>query len=235
MLTPLRDGLLQLAVEGKHFYRAILIFVVIGAMSGGLSWEIVLFAVEPNDNAYLSGLDMFVPGLVFGIIFGLILSSTRVVHYSGIITVPIFATLSYFIGWSTTYILSAAQYDNDIGGVVLSGLCGGYLGSSAFVVMMLSFRVFRGRNAMYVPVVCGALLGALFPKEASHTTAFFALWQGGFAGSLVAAHFPRRIPYTQRRRFWNRLITGAIVSPAIIGDLFVVGFWFFFILRDFWT
>ena len=113
MLTPLRDGLLQLAVEGKHFYRAILILVVIGAMSGGLSWEIVLFAVEPNDNAYLSVLDMFVPGLVFGIIFGLILSSTRVVHYSGIITVPIFATLSYFIGWSTTYILSVAQYDND--------------------------------------------------------------------------------------------------------------------------
>lgn len=172
-------------------------FAVLGAGSGAIatglafaapgSWE---YEVAPRLT--LSPVSL-TPGLVFGVIIGLVL------YRRGLASPVAFASYILASTWSylAAFLLASEILLELIDSVVLIGLISGLFGSACLTAYSaLQFVFLRRLAPCLLMLVAGCLLGGLLPLVVRSegffpTMMFFALWQAGYAAAL-ATGLPER-------------------------------------------
>ncbi len=168
-------------------------FALLGAITGSLA-AISLFTL-PSSMEYsvfpwleLSPLSL-APGLLFGVVFGVVLVRRGVVGPGRALGFAVASTLSYLA--AETF---AVEFNDQFGATwllgIVAGLLGGALLTGAGAVLMPFARRLRPCALM---VGAGGLLGALLEIPLAQGggfwgfVLFFAVWQAGYAAAFATA------------------------------------------------
>lgn len=181
----------------------------LGALSGAVAWALINLTdviglrfnwilFEGGINGFealieLSALRLF-PGLVFGLIIGVLLHRRGKVEGLRAAGYVAAAGLSYLCAFHAAYCV----YDNffssewDVVGYVISGIPAGFVGSLLLGLMTMLLLRAPGRLVLQLPVLVGGAAGALLGFLALRSfnsgwgfLTFFVLWQGAYAASLA--------------------------------------------------
>lgn len=188
----------------------VILFAALGAATGAAALELVYLL--PNDHSIIATAPAYViPGLVFGIAFGVVLlrleflRATGAVAYTTVSTLshaaasylaiaiidPISSVLPISSALETPFGTAAARVfriygiaDFSVTGFIASVVGGGLLaGATALLIRRLQWPLL---------IVAGAVLGAFLPLIDLHSSSgvgvflFYAIWQAGYAATLAA-------------------------------------------------
>jgi hypothetical protein len=173
---------------------------VLGAVSGAISWVLINFAetlkiqfdVE-RSGVLLLPVGIF-PGVVFGILFALVLVLARHASLSRGLGYLLASTLAYLAAFHLAfYILGNLQHGNDTSFLVyvIAGVPAGFVGSTLLGLFTKLLFPLRGQHLFGPSVIVGTLAGALLvlgmldDHNGWGFLAFFVLWQAAYGACLA--------------------------------------------------
>lgn len=176
-----------------------------GLLSGVLVWAVISFVWEPyigltldfdlaGWNLSLTHLTL-VPGFLFGIIVGLVLSRRGLARLWQVLAYIATATAANFV--ATNF---AAGMVDTVDSALVLGMLAGLIGSGCLTaVSLLLFSFLRRPLPCLLMLAAGTLLGALLEFALEDSSAFglgflvlYGAWQAGYAAALGTALPPRQ-------------------------------------------
>jgi hypothetical protein len=170
---------------------------VLGMISGAVAWGLIML----TDHSYLStikGSDEIgiieiraLPGLVFGLVIGFLWHRRGVLSNLGVLGYVIASAVAHFAAFE----FALHTFDRWPGvaenlALALSGIIAGLIGCCILGTAVVFLLRVPFRSALGVPVLVGAVLGALLPlinlsddRLGLGWLLFYVLWQGGYAAS----------------------------------------------------
>jgi len=183
--------------------RQVLRFGLWGLASGCVTWALIDLAHRPAvefhpeyqlplfGNAYLSFADLsLIPGLVFGVVVGLVLNrlgqaaARQVILYAGAATVANFA--------ATNLAVNVVQAGGGLDALWV-GMIAGFAGAACLTALSLPLLPFtRRRRPCLLMLAAGCLLGGLLQVALGSGQDYgflilYGAWQAGYAAALGTA------------------------------------------------
>jgi hypothetical protein len=174
----------------------VILFAALGAATGAAAIE--LTDLLPSDYLIPEPYTDIIPGLIFGIAFGVVLRRLGFVRTTGAVAFAAASTLSQL----TAVTLAVPSFDptssilvsvgkvapTSVTGFIAGAVGGGLLaGATALLIRRLRWR-------WPLLIAAGAVLGAFLPviylgndcNNAVGSILFYQIWQGGYAATLAA-------------------------------------------------
>jgi hypothetical protein len=167
----------------------VILFAALGAAIGAAAVEFI--DLLPNDQTIQIFRPTFtIPGLVFGVVFGIALLRLKLVRAAGAVAYAAASTLSNMA--ATTL---AVAIDDPIGSILPNGIAA--FGVTGFIAGAVGGGLLAGVTALLIRhlrwpllIVAGAVLGAFLPlidlSSSGGAFLFYAIWQAGYAATLAA-------------------------------------------------
>jgi hypothetical protein len=176
----------------------------LGAVCGAISWAAVIHAEELHlafwhmhfYEPFAATLTPFAlyPGLVFGIVFGLVLARGRRMAWLKGVGFVLASFFCYLVAYHLAVIIAASAKFGGDSAIYWIGVPAGFAGSA--ILSFFSKLLFRwpGKHQLVRTVVVGTLAGACSPLAtigihhndySMGLLAFFVLWQGAYGASLA--------------------------------------------------
>ena len=176
--------------------------VGLGTLSGGVAWGLFpLTAVLLGDDSLsvLTGgheilmyLGRISPGLIFGLVIGLLWHRRNMASPSVVLGYTLASGLAYFLAFE--FALNIVDQWPGMSrnlALALSGILAGLIGCCVLGIATVFLLRVPYQSALGLPVLTGAAAGALLPLIALGDAwgvgwlLFYVLWQGAYAASLV--------------------------------------------------